>query len=118
MSAVRASVWVPVGEPERIFTLDALRGVAIFGVLVANVLTFAFPAWSAPAPGSAEGEQVLPLLVAFLVEGKFYVLFALLFGMGLGLQSARAEASGRTDNSATPMIQLLDVTLGRVIGWL
>ncbi len=85
----------PVGERERVFTLDALRGVAIFGVLIANVLTFAFPAWSAPAPGSGGGEQVSLLLVAFFVEGKFYVLFALLFGMGLALQSDRAEASGR-----------------------
>lgn len=76
----------PVVERDRIFTLDALRGVAIFGVLAANVLTFAFPAWSGPPPGEGSGGEVSRLVVGFLVEGKFYVLFALLFGMGLALQ--------------------------------
>ncbi|MCP4659743.1 MAG: DUF418 domain-containing protein [bacterium] len=87
----------PVAEHERVFTLDALRGVAIFGVLVANVVTFIVPIWSPGPPTSAGagGDQVaLPMISAF-VEGKFYVLFSLLFGMGLALQSARAEASSR-----------------------
>lgn len=87
--------WSPVAERERVFTLDALRGFAIFGVVVANVLTFAFPAWQAPSAAGAEGAQMSRLLFGFLVEGKFYVLFAILFGMGLALQSARAEASSR-----------------------
>ena len=87
--------WLPVRGHERILTLDALRGVAILGVLVANVLTFASPAWSATTPASAEGSQVLGLLVGFLIEGKFYVLFSLLFGMGLALQSGRAKTAGR-----------------------
>jgi len=85
----------PVRERERVFTLDALRGVAILGVVIANVLTFAFPAWSTSTPTGAESMQGSRLLVGFLVEGKFYVLFAVLFGMGLGLQSTRANAADR-----------------------
>lgn len=77
----------PVSERERILTLDALRGVAILGVLVANVLTFAFPMWTS----TGESSGPVRLLVGLIVEGKFYVLFAILFGMGLALQSSRAE---------------------------
>jgi uncharacterized protein len=89
---------LPVAERERLFVLDALRGFAIFGVLVANVFSFAFPIWSAGVAAGSVGSghaQVVRLLVAAFVEGKFYVLFSLLFGIGLALQSARAEATGR-----------------------
>ncbi|MCP4574525.1 MAG: DUF418 domain-containing protein [bacterium] len=88
--------WAPVAEKERVFTLDALRGVAIFGVLAANVLTFAYPMWTARPPSGG-----VPLLIGAVVEGKFYVLFSLLFGMGLALRSARAEVTGRRFASLT-----------------
>jgi len=88
----------PVDQRDRLLALDVLRGIAILGVLIANSLTFAFPAWSAAAPGSAEQVSFTRLVVGFIVEGKCYVLFAILFGMSLALQSARAASVGRGFN--------------------
>jgi uncharacterized protein len=87
----------PVGEQERVATLDVLRGFAIFGVLLANILFFAFGSQPGNllSEGASSVDKLMPLLIAIFVEGKFYVLFALLFGMGLALQSSRAERSGR-----------------------
>lgn len=84
----------PVREAGRIAALDVLRGVAILGILPANLSSFALPAGPAsdvvhfmsPAPS----EAVAYGLQQALVSGKFITIFALLFGAGLGLQRARA----------------------------
>lgn len=39
-------------------------------------------------------DRAVVLAVRLLIEAKFYTLFALLFGIGFGLQMARAEARG------------------------
>jgi uncharacterized protein len=94
-----ASGWSPVSEPQRAIGLDTLRGFALFGVLVANTLQFAYPIVSAPPEmetwrGTGVVDRSVLLLVGMLVEGKFYTLLSILFGMGLALQSDRAVASG------------------------
>ncbi len=84
----------PVREEGRIAALDVLRGVAILGILPANLPSFALPAsvaddavrFMSPAPG----EAVAFGLLHALVSEKFVTLFALLFGVGLALQRARA----------------------------
>ena len=86
----------PVAERERVLTLDLLRGLAVFGMLLANVTIFGWPD-GASAPVGAQpspGAQVLTLLRALLVEGKFFTLFSILFGVGLWVQGSRAEARG------------------------
>jgi uncharacterized protein len=86
----------PLPSQERILSLDVLRGVAIFGMLLANILIFALPSAAGTSPeGGSAAVGALKLLVGFFVEGKFYTLFAILFGMGLALQSGRAKRSGR-----------------------
>lgn len=91
----------PVGEGERRTVLDALRGLAIVGVLVANVFTFAYPMVSsspqiAALRGAGAADRVVQVAVGILVEGKFYAMLSMLFGMGLMLQSRRvAERGGR-----------------------
>ncbi len=89
--------WGPVSAEERIVTLDVLRGVAICGMLLANIVIFAFPASSRNMMGEAAtaAEGAVATVLALLVEGKFYTLFSILFGMGLALQSLRADERGR-----------------------
>ncbi len=89
--------WGPVSAEERIVTLDVLRGVAICGMLLANIVIFAFPASSRNMMGGAAtaAEVAVATVLALLVEGKFYTLFSILFGMGLALQSWRADERGR-----------------------
>ena len=78
---------------ERIGTLDVLRGVAVGGILLANVLVFfgvhLLPADRAAALPTATADRVAAFLEHVLVEGKFYSIFSLLFGIGFGLQLTR-----------------------------
>jgi uncharacterized protein len=79
---------------ERVHALDVVRGVAVAGILFANVLvffglTFLSPERAAAFP-TAGADHVAHLLERVLVEGKFYSIFSLLFGIGFGMQLARA----------------------------
>jgi uncharacterized protein len=78
---------------ERIEALDVLRGVAVAGILFANVLVFfgifAITPERAAALPTASRDSVALFLWKVLVDGKFYSVFSLLFGIGFGLQLAR-----------------------------
>lgn len=77
----------------RIQALDVLRGVAVAGILFANVLVFfgifVLPPERAAAMPTAAADNLALFLQHVLVEGKFYSLFSLLFGIGFGLQLAK-----------------------------
>lgn len=74
---------------ERIHTIDIIRGFALFGILIANMITFKTPVFTdvnsliegASLP-AGELNAVLTLLTAFFVDGKFYPMFSMLFGLG------------------------------------
>jgi len=80
---------------ERILALDVLRGVAVAGILFANVLVFfglfIMPPGRAAALPTAGRDGVALFLEKVLVDGKFYSVFSLLFGIGFGLQLARGD---------------------------
>lgn len=88
----------PVRPGERILVLDALRGFALFGILLINMRWFS--AWIY-MPQMARAELITPLGDAlwfvhdWLVLHKFYSLFSLLFGIGFAIQLVRAEEKGR-----------------------
>jgi uncharacterized protein len=96
LSAVPAA---PVGAGERVPTLDVLRGMALLGVLVANVwlwfsglflrMTEFRPELTRLTPDSAAYH-----LVSVLVSGRAMSVFSFLFGVGLAVQMRRAEARG------------------------
>ena len=78
---------------ERIQALDVVRGVAVGGILLANILvffglTFLPPDRLAAFP-TAAADRVAVFLEHVFVDGKFYSVFSLLFGIGFGLQLAR-----------------------------
>ena len=78
---------------ERIPALDVLRGIAVGGILIANVLVFFglvfIPPERAAAFPSAATDRVVRFLEHVLIEAKFYSIFSLLFGIGFGLQLGR-----------------------------
>lgn len=87
-------VQVPAAETrDRIVALDIVRGVAVGGILFANVLVFfgwiVMPAERMAALPTAEVDRTAAFLERVFVEGKFYSIFSLLFGVGFGLQLAR-----------------------------
>lgn len=88
----------PVSQTERVRLLDALRGFAIFGILVANMMFFTgylllSPERSAQL-GLAGADRITLPLIDLLVDGKFYSLFSFLFGLGFAIQMMRAERGG------------------------
>ena len=85
----------PVVERNRISNLDAIRGVAVLGILPMNVLSFALVG-AAYANISAPGtETVLDWAIAIsaevFVDQKFMALFSMLFGAGIVLFYERAQ---------------------------
>ena len=78
---------------ERIQALDVLRGVAVAGILLANVLVFFglifIPPDRAAAMPTVAADRVALFLEHVFVDGKFYSIFSLLFGIGFGVQLAR-----------------------------
>jgi uncharacterized protein len=73
---------------QRTALLDALRGFALFGVVWSNYAFFAAWFWMAPElraalPGAAFDAQLVPFH-DILIDGKFYSIFSLLFGIGFG----------------------------------
>ena len=83
----------PLPVRERIQALDVLRGVAVAGILFANVLVFFGLIFMPPdrmaALPTAGADRVAAFLERVFVDGKFYSLFSLLFGIGFGVQLAR-----------------------------
>jgi len=92
----------PVLLGERIASIDVLRGVALLGILLLNVRTFALPAAAYSSPVVAGGETPADLFaftaVQLFADLKFMAIFSLLFGAGLIIFTSRAEA--RTGHSA------------------
>lgn len=83
----------PVAGSDRIGMLDALRGFALLGILLANIL-----AWSgfgletkanAIAIWGADAFAAQYRFHHFLIDGKFYSLFSMMFGAGFALQLDR-----------------------------
>ncbi|RYY85398.1 MAG: DUF418 domain-containing protein [Chitinophagaceae bacterium] len=89
---------IPVAQPtpssERFEVLDVLRGFALLGVLLANMSShsgyFFLSDTRQEALSTAAADSVVMWTLHFLVEGKFYSLFSLLFGIGFALQMRRS----------------------------
>lgn len=86
-------------ESFRIDGLDFLRGCAVMGILLANIVVFALPSAALFNPFVAETNGPADLaawLFNFLfVDGKMRALFALLFGASILLVMESAEMDGR-----------------------
>jgi uncharacterized protein len=87
----------PVTAAERIETLDTIRGVAVFGILLINIIGFGLPdAYVDPSnSGGSEGAPLYAWLTTqVLFEGTQRSLLSLLFGAGVILLTSRLEARG------------------------
>src|ERR1700731_2299195 len=83
----------PVASSERIHGLDVLRGLALLGVLMVNIV-FEFRVsifdQFLPAIGTESSvDRALKHSLAGAVELKAFALFSLLFGVGLAIQFDR-----------------------------
>lgn len=90
----------PASAEHRYLSLDVIRGVAVMGILVANIAAFALPGAAYHSPlawGGTDPADIATWLANFvLVEGKMRGLFSFLFGASMLLVIERAEASGES----------------------
>ncbi|WP_312487180.1 DUF418 domain-containing protein [Sphingomonas sp.] len=91
------------GDRGRLLTLDALRGVAVMAILLANMPGFALPDPAYSNPRAWGGDRAIDIAVWALTEifvnGRMRGLFSLLFGGSMLLILQRAEDAG--ENGAT-----------------
>lgn len=88
----------PIQAGERSTILDALRGWALLGILVSNMVGFSgyyfFASETRAGLPFADWDSAAEFVIEWLVTGKFYAIFSLLFGIGFAIQLGRLEARG------------------------
>ncbi|MBO6792414.1 MAG: DUF418 domain-containing protein [Balneolaceae bacterium] len=91
----------PVQQKSRIQSLDILRGIAILGILILNIQSFAMPGAAYLNPtafGDFDGLNFWVWLFSHaFADQKFITIFSILFGAGIVLVTQKAEAkSGKS----------------------
>jgi len=85
----------PVEKTNRIQSLDLLRGIAILGILIMNIQSFAMPssAYNNPlAFGDLSGFNKITWILSHLfADQKFMSIFSILFGAGIVLFTEKKE---------------------------
>ncbi len=85
-----------IAPPKRINSIDALRGFALFGILMFHCMEH-FDLMIVPEISSAFWKQVDGWVfetIAFLFAGKAYAIFSLLFGLSFFMQMESQAAKG------------------------
>lgn len=84
---------------QRHIILDALRGLALFGICLANFPEFSLYTFlNSDVTGlmpTAGIDIVVKYLQYIFIDGKFYTIFSLLFGIGFSIILSNAEQKGR-----------------------
>ena len=79
------TLFKPTTKLNRIEAVDALRGFALLGVLLANI-----PVGGNP-PVVSNYDETIHFLYNFLISKKFITIFSILFGFGFYIQLTRAK---------------------------
>ena len=89
---------VPIAAAERIHALDIIRGFALVGIFLMNVEWFTRPLaeFGTGVDLQQEGWSYLASWFIYtFVQGKFWTMFSLLFGMGFAVMLSRAQDGAR-----------------------
>ena len=90
---------VAVAPDDRIPTIDILRALALFGILMVNLLTefriSIFQQFLPPAPTGSQTDRLLDTFVSYAFDMKSFALFSLLFGVGMAIQYDRLASLER-----------------------
>jgi uncharacterized protein len=87
----------PVAAQQRFELLDALRGFAVFGIFIVNMVASSLGGFTGDDMKlwpMASADHVWSIVLDTTIEGKFYSIFSLLFGIGFGLQLQRHADKG------------------------
>lgn len=90
----------PVKPKERHIILDALRGLALLGICLANYPEFSLytflPEQMTAAMPTAGVDTIVKYFQYIFIDGKFYTLFSLLFGIGFSIILSNAAQKNRS----------------------
>lgn len=79
----------PVGASQRYIILDALRGFALLGIVMANFPEFSLYSFMDSAArnllSGAAADTAAQYFLSVFIDGKFYTIFSLLFGIGFSI---------------------------------
>jgi uncharacterized protein len=96
--------FAPVSKKERISSVDVVRGLAVLGILLMNIIGFAFHGAAYADPTVAGGSTGINFWVyalnAVLVDGKMRGIFSLVFGAGVVILTTRAGERGAAADAA------------------
>lgn len=99
MAATAGTTARPTPGPERITSLDTIRGIAVLGILTMNVVSYGLAEGAYFNIDASSPQSWLDWFVGGLGEvffdQKFMGLFSMLFGAGIVLFADRAAAKGR-----------------------
>lgn len=88
----------PLGSGERILSIDVIRGFAVLGILLMNIVGFGLHAAAYADPTVAGGADGVNLwvyaLILVLVDGKMRGIFSLVFGAGVVVLMGRLFERG------------------------
>ncbi|WP_448564872.1 DUF418 domain-containing protein [Thalassotalea ganghwensis] len=87
----------PVSDKSRIQVMDLLRGFALIGIIFMNIEWFNRPISSLMMFDQTQTgvDWGASWLIKVFIEGKFYKLFSLLFGMGFAVMLLNAQKAER-----------------------
>src|SRR5690606_32944208 len=114
----------PTDPTARATVLDALRGFALFGVCLGNIAT-AFSLWEWEGTAGLLPRYELPTdamamyLYHALVDGKFYSIFSMMFGLGFALQlGRRADAAAALGTYRRRLWILAGIGFAHILVWM
>ncbi|MGG4581396.1 DUF418 domain-containing protein [Alcaligenes sp. Me129] len=74
-------------------SIDLIRTAALIGICVVNLPYLALSD-SGPTATSSSYDHMAAFLIEFLFQGKFFLLFSLIFGWGIEIQARSAQRAG------------------------
>ncbi len=101
-----SSLTSPIAASERIHALDIVRGFALIGIFLMNVEWFSRPISELGTGVDLKQtgiNYVASWMIYTFVQGKFWTMFSLLFGMGFAVMLGRAQSADR--GFVTPYIR-------------
>lgn len=87
----------PIDLSERVHEIDAVRGFALLGILMMNIMSFAGPTLQDQFTGAASdiytgaANSGVIFFINTFVTSNFYTMFSFLFGLGFYIFLSRAE---------------------------
>ena len=112
----------PVAEKNRIHALDVVRGFALLGILVPNIVAFGWPAAAMTDPaimdatlGGNRWNTIGHDLTSIFTLGKMMALFSMLFGVGVIVYARKFDEANASERLGPDAIDRAHRELGENI---